>query len=503
MSRTLTLRSRFNTADIVGQLDPTMRAAIENRLTYQHVQYLKGADAIDAETNVYTPIQVHPVRLYSDRDGRLTFPAGFAPSVVDLLGGFDCKVQFEDLNPPRPRPNAFDFHPERIFRHIPQLRPRQDEAIAAIAGNPRGIIDAPTAFGKGTIFCAVAAAFPNARIDVVVGRTSVAKTLRRRLLQIESHIGLYGAGSKERGRRITVYVSDSLQHAPHDHDEADFLLFDEVHESPTATTLEELAKYRMTRMYGATASHNMRGDGADHRLEGFFGKTIFHMTYPEAQQLGLVVPIDVEFLRVQRCPTNLDSIRNDVERERRAIWTNDYRNEMIAAEARKHLEAGDQVLILVRTVEHVVNLHAFLPDFAMCYDKMHDSDRSTYTKRGLLNGNEPKMTPKRRDAMREDFESGKLRAVIANDVWSTGVDFPQLGVMIRGDARCTKTMDVQAPGRLARTHDASGKARGLLIDCLDEFDDGFLSKSHKRRRSYQSFGWEVKVVDNGKSRLYG
>lgn len=502
MVQTLTLRSRFNTADIVGHLEPSVRSAIENRLTYQHVQHLRGADAIDPETNVYTPVQVFPVRLYSNREGRLTFPAGFTSSIAELLKGFDCRVQHEDLNPPRPRPNAFDFQPERIFRYIPQLRPRQDEAIAAIAGNPRGIIDAPTAFGKGTLFCAIAAAFPNARIDVVVGRTSVAKTLRRRLLAIESHVGLFGAGSKEMGRRITVYVSDSMKHAPHDHNEADFLLFDEVHESPTATTLEELAKYRMTRMYGATASHGMRGDGADHRLEGFFGPTIFHMTYPEAQALGLVVPIDVEFLRVKQCDQHLGSAWNDVERERRAIWTNTYRNEAIAEAARKHLAAGDQVLILVRTVEHVVNLHARLPEFAMCYDKMDESDRVKYVKKELLTGHEPKMTLKRRDAMREDFESGKLRAVIANDVWSTGVDFPQLGVMIRGDARCTKTMDVQAPGRLARLHDESGKARGLLIDCLDEFDSGFLGKSHKRRRSYQSFGWGVKIVDNGKVASY-
>jgi superfamily II DNA or RNA helicase len=92
--------------------------------------------------------------------------------------------------------------------------------------------------------------------------------------------------------------------------------------------------------------------------------------------------------------------------------------------------------------------------------------------------------------MQEDFESGKLKKVIATDVWSTGVDFPQLSVLVRADARSSEIIDIQAPGRVVRRHDASGKQYGMVIDFMDHFDGTFLRRSHDRRRSYNRQGWE-------------
>jgi superfamily II DNA or RNA helicase len=103
---------------------------------------------------------------------------------------------------------------------------------------------------------------------------------------------------------------------------------------------------------------------------------------------------------------------------------------------------------------------------------------------------EPPMTPSARDKMSRDFESGELKKVIATDVWSTGVDFPQLSVLIRADARASVIMDVQAPGRVVRRHDASGKDHGLVIDCMDYFDTAFMRRSTERKRTYAKQGWE-------------
>lgn len=497
MSSPVVVRTKFHLADIQGLPDRRISQAIEARLTYDHVEHLRGADAIDPETGAYVPVRVTPARLYSYREGRLTFPAGFLESVLAVLDQTGCRYTVDDLNPPPVRPNAFVSDFPNMFSVIGELRPRQDECIAQILGRKRGLIDAPTAFGKGTVICAVCAALPNARIDVVVSRQDIAKTLYRRLLRVESGIGLVGAGSREYGRRITVYVSDSLKYAPHgEEDEADMVLVDEVHEAATATFIEELARYRRSRMFGFSASHGMRADGADHRLEGIFGKIVFRMSYEEAKNLNLVTPIQVEMHSCDRCDATLAD-RSDVERNRLGIWTNIHRNRLIAEQATKHIEDGKQVLILVQTVEHVVNLHALLPGFEMVYDKMAPADRSRYVKLGLMDGREPNMTKSRRDRLRAEFESGRLRGAIANDVWSTGVDFPGLDVLIRGDARSSKITDVQAPGRLARRHD--GKVGGLLIDLFDRFDPGFLAKAKKRISSYKSFGWEVIVVENGRS----
>ena len=107
----------------------------------------------------------------------------------------------------------------------------------------------------------------------------------------------------------------------------------------------------------------------------------------------------------------------------------------------------------------------------------------------LPDGYEP-MTVERRSALRIAFENYEVRKVIATDVWSTGVSFERLAVLVRADARGSEIMDTQAPGRVARIHQESGKEMGIVYDCRDHFDEGFRNKSQGRYRNYTKKGWE-------------
>jgi len=91
--------------------------------------------------------------------------------------------------------------------------------------------------------------------------------------------------------------------------------------------------------------------------------------------------------------------------------------------------------------------------------------------------------------MREQFETGELKRVIATDVWATGVDFEALQVLYRVDARESQILDTQGPGRVSRIHPASGKEYGEVIDCLDAFDKTLKRKSETRKRHYAALGW--------------
>ncbi len=110
-----------------------------------------------------------------------------------------------------------------------------------------------------------------------------------------------------------------------------------------------------------------------------------------------------------------------------------------------------------------------------------------FQREGLLPADYKPMTPPRREAMRRAFEEHRLRKVIATDVWSTGVSFEQLAVLIRADARSSEIMDDQAPGRVVRIHE--GKQEGLIYDCWDMFDANFKRKSQERWRRYAAKGW--------------
>jgi superfamily II DNA or RNA helicase len=243
-------------------------------------------------------------------------------------------------------------------------------------------------------------------------------------------------------------------------------------------------------MYGLSATLK-RLDRAEAELESLFGEVIYRMSYAEAQRLCLVPPVKVEWIRVQ---LDFDPAAGKigVPRDRWGLWRNERRNQLIAEKA---LEFADdvQVLIMVATVEHAVNLKKFLPEFALCYDKMDRNDYRRYVSAGILDENsDPLMTPARRDEIRDGFERKTIHKVIATDVWSTGVDFSDLQVLIRADGRSTEILDTQIPGRVTRI--ADGKEFGLLIDCWDEFSQSLLRKSMSRRKNYLKNGWTMEPI---------
>lgn len=470
-----------------GPLTKEEVALFARALTYTHRQRLYGRDAYDAATGRRTPMRVQDVRLFEyDADGRVVCGAGFAPRIAGLLEAAGLPVVQTRLDAPHPRPERYHHDWDLVMEHFAEgFRPKQEECLTALAAYESGIISAPTGMGKGRVIEMVCLLYSKARIDVVVqGKDLVQKTAST-LSRTIPNVGMVGAGARSFGR-VTVYSADSLHHSD---GEADILLGDEVHRLAASSYARHLAKYRNSRNYGLSASPTGRFDGADLMLEGLFGPVIFHLGYPEAVALGLVCPIRVEWLDVRMDHNPCDG-KKDIWRESHGIWRNQYRNQVIADKARSYPDDA-QVLILVRTLEHALYLRRHLPDFALCHSEqaIKAQDLDGYRRRGLLGDDEGPMTTKRREQLRRDFEAGTIKKAIATGVWSTGVDFVNLQVLVRGDAMMSEIADVQIPGRVCRTNQV-GKEVGILVDCIDQFDEGFRRKAKARRAHYEAHGWE-------------
>lgn len=480
-----------------GQLPPPLQERLEAQLSYTHLTALRGAEAVDPDSGAYRPLRTDRVQLYRyDQSGRFGCSRGWEYRLRDLLTAAGYEINYQVLPPfIDPENHAFDF--ERVYDRM-ELRARQDECLAAIASNDMGVVVAPTGFGKSYLFAAICMLYPKAKIHVITKRRDVVKRLHRHLTKFIPNVGQVGAG-KARWGRVTVVTADSMHKVDHTRQhEPDIVLADEVHELMAPTYLDQLALYERARMYGFTATPDGRFDGASYRIEGLFGRPIFEMTYPEAVALGLVVPVKVEWVNVHIDKNPCEDFA-DTRKERWGIWRNDERNAMIAKKANEFAE-DEQVLILVRSVEHAIYLKQHLPHFKLCYDKIDDAEYRGYVSNQLLDPHdEPAMISARRDRMQIEFEAGTLKKVIATDVWSTGVDFPQLAVLIRADARSSEIIDIQAPGRVVRRHDASGKQYGLVIDLMDHFDGTFLRRSQQRRRNYKAQGWEQVVPGEGRT----
>lgn len=459
-----------------------LRRLVEPPLTYTYQRRLFGVDKYDPLTGISRPMQFEDRRLYKyDEKGRFCCGVGFLPKLSKILSSNGYSINILDKNPPHKRPNRYSINWEAIFENF-TLRPKQDECLLSIANSEFGVVDASCGFGKTSIIAMLCLAYPNAMIDIVTKRLDLVNKTTTYLTRFLPSIGQIGGGIKQLGSRITVYSADSLHYST---GEADFLIADEAHELLTPSYSSELAKYRYSRNYAFTATPEGRGDKADAKLESLFGPIIFSLDYAEAVKLGLVVPIRVEWLS---CDYSFNPAENkeDVPKKRHGLWRHEARNLDIANKAREYKD--DQVLILVESIEHAIYLKAKLPEFELCYGELDIADITTYENKKLLPKGYIPLNPTKREQMRRAFEDGTLRKVIATDVWSTGVDFLSLQVLIRADARASNIMDTQAPGRVSRITD--DKQVGILIDCFDKFDKSLHQKALKRSRNYKEKKWE-------------
>ncbi len=456
-------------------------------MTYVHKETLHGAAAFDPVTGERRAVRLESRKLYVVEQGRLTCGAGYLARVCRRFEALGIRPRFIDVSPPLKRPEAYVPHWDHVRQHI-KFRPRQEECLQAIAQAYGGIVKAVTGFGKTTLIAAHALLYPQAKIHVVIRQVDVVERAVRGLTKYLPAVGQVGGGRRQWGR-VTVITADSLHHADGD---CDWLFADEVHQLMAGSYSEKIAeRYRFCRMLGLSATPYARLDGAHARLEPLFGPTIFELNYPEAVQLGLVVPIRVRWIPV-RLHNNPAKDKTGVPRKRWGIWRNDGRHAEIAAAARSYPN-DTQVLILVETVEQAVHLWRHLPEFELCYGEMNMADFNAYVQSGLLPTNFIHMTPERRTAMRAAFEANQLKKVIATDVWATGVDFEQLSVVIRADARDSEILDTQGPGRASRIYtapDGTQKQYGEVVDFMDNFDKALNTKARSRFRSYRELGWE-------------
>lgn len=469
-------------------LNPELIRALTHDLRYSHVEQLHGQSRRNPITGQRVFFNTTEYKLFRVENGAVILLAGYIARVFRRLKKLGCRAVLIDDSPQRKRPNCYTPEWDRLPETF-QFRPRQRECLEIISRVPCGIIKAVTGFGKTTLIGAAAQIFPHARIDVVTKSVDVAERIVRSLRRFVPKVGMIGDGYRQR-ERVTVITAGSLAHADGD---ADFLFADEVHQLATVNFSTALAaRYRNSRNFGLSATPYARMDNAHAVLEPLFGPMVFELAYQQAVELGLVVPVRVKWLPMRLVHNPAERYKNRVAKKRYGVWTNRERNGIIAEAVREYGD-DEQVLILVETIEHAVHLGSLLPEFTLVYANMAPYDCAAYKKMKLLPEDYTPLTGIQRHDLRDAFEAGSLRRVIATDVWATGVDFEQLNVLVRADDRDSDIVDVQGPGRVSRTYtapDGTVKEFGEVIDCMDTFDPTFYRKSIGRRDSYKLLGWE-------------
>jgi hypothetical protein len=480
-----------NALYLARRLDVPLPAAVYSALTqrmqYRHITRLYGAAAYGLSPQ--QRIRSEWRRLFSvDDHGCLCFPAGYYDLALEKLAGLGYEVRYIDDSPRFPQEHKWHWDNLGEF----QFRPKQEEVLrlieAAFKDRRGGVIDAAAGFGKTELFAALALLLPTARILIgVKSIENVQKTVRVLLKYLPKlSVGQRGGGRSHEAR-VTVATAASLGNYTGN---PDLFLGDEAHELLAESYVTDIVTVTPQAIrLGFTATVEGRSDNADARMEAVFGRPLFKITYPECVALHLVVPIEVRWRRVEMARNPVEDYEGDTARKRHGQWTNKVRNQDIARVAREHHAAGDQVLVLVDKIEHLLHLAKLLPDFTICYGNIAESDEDYYRRCKLLPPDYKPLTVGVRKQLREDFESGKIRGAIATGVWRLGVSFDALAVMLWTGGGSSPIDATQGPSRVSRIHAASSKECGIVYDWNDEFDDQFHKQAMARRRIYKKHDW--------------
>ena len=500
MEKCIVVRKSGNLIDIsangIEPLQEDARRLLTPLLRYTKKKLLYGKDRYNHQTGMYDRrVELTQKNCWRfDTFGRMVTNFGYSYRIIPALMKAGYHVEVLNKDPAHERDNWNEINMDAVVRDF-KFRELQDQCLQKIIDNPCGVIHAVTGFGKLVLITMVCLLYPFAKIDVVTRRATLVNKIAKYLTRYVSNVGQTGGGGKTSGR-VTVYTFKSLHHS---HFDADIVLVDEAHEGLADEASSLLARYQNANMFAFTASPKGRLDGTDIRMEAIFGRTIFYLPYQEAQKLGLVPPIRVEWSDVKLLRNPCAGL-DDVRRKRAGIWCNYERNEIIAKSCRAFKE-DEQVFVALDFVEHAVHLWQHLKNdgYVLVYDKMDDDDLRAYKKEGLLPKDYKPMNPKQKEYFREEFEAGRLKKAIST-VWDVGVDPVHLTALVRADAGDSEIDDIQIPGRAARIDADRPDKVGIIRDFRDQFDDGYARRAKSRRSSYQEFGWDnVLLLPNGET----
>jgi len=440
---------------------------------------------------------LEPIRCWEKVRDQLIFPFGFYEKIGRLLTTFGHKVMIADV---RPRKNKQQVYtPDLAPLKKQDLRFKQDQVINMIINKHRGRVDCPPGYGKTHLIGLMALVFPKAKIDIVVPSIGLAMDFYRKISVNLPNIGICCSAKKRLGERITIYTIKSLHYAEGD---ADFVFADEIHEMGSADNISRFVRYKHSRIFGFSASHNKRMDKADFELEGIFGPIRVKVTPEEAREHEIQVPTTVIWHSVGGPREDYPTWYSDNRKDQAAYQCHNRRN-LVIKQVADSISDDTQVLIVVSKLLHALRLKQLLPNFSLCYSPTNKNNKRVRKIYKFLGQNFVSLTNELAQELKENFANQTVKKVIATGVWNRGVDFRALVHLIRADGSVSPILADQIPGRAQRVCPEQNKTEAFIHDFEDEHSAWSENRAKTRRSNYKKNGLkqiQANVVSNPRRR---
>jgi superfamily II DNA or RNA helicase len=405
-----------------------------SELTYQRVKPVYGYKA--ALTNrKFESTNCYLYEIDSKNDKIITF-TGLLERAYNCLRGYGFSVEIKD-------DSEFKCYTPK-FENISDviLRDGQIDILSSMVSCNYGQYQGATGLGKSMLISQYARLYPypDYRILVCAQQRPVVTALYREISKyFPEETGITGCGHND-PKRITVTTSKSI--LKNDPSKVDCIIYDEVHTAGGEKISKNLIQFNKSKMYGLSASVGVRTDSADLAIEALFGPIRTRIELEDGQKEGYIPKVNAYFYKLD-IPEVAAS--TTVAKKRKGIWRNSIWNNAISRIAKSWEEELDDpnILVMTDTLEHVLFLKQYLPDYEIIYASIGDEQISKFEGLGILPDDFVKLTDKTRAEKIRAFELGELKKVISTTTLGVGVDAPMLDVLIRADGGSSEISNIQ------------------------------------------------------------
>lgn len=361
-----------------------------------------------------------------------------------------------------------------------------DALKAVAAAQSSGIIVGPTGIGKTSILCGLVKLVPKTfKILVTTEDRNVTLQLHKALSEAlpDEEIGIHCKPTSKRGRIIVTnldalkdFTQGEMAYSQCALKDFDVWICDEVHRLPVPSRIPFLSQFRTIYSWGLTATHT-RADNSQTLNEVAFGPVIYSVNHAEVferqAQTGEkgIVPVKVmvfPLLTAKPIPES-EPLFSKV---RHAYMQNPLLKKLIfgCLGAIPDLEEA-KIMIFVDTRRLGFLLSKAIPGFTFIHGQHSLSQRQEVL---------------------EKFKSGELTKVICTDIWSEGIDVPDLKYVIDCSYKVSPNRIIQRAGRAARS--AGDKTEGMYVMLLSFTSQHLFNQGIKKLQAINSLGWEVRFM---------
>ncbi len=375
---------------------------------------------------------------FREEKGRIIFPRGFGNQAVLLCrqqGG--QTVEIEDRRRRLPE-QSFLFHGE--------LRPYQEEAVAAVLRHSFGVLEAGTGSGKTVMALNIIAARQQPTI-IIVHSKELLHQWRDRIQQfLGVEAGQAGDGIVAVQPITVAIVNTARKHIDSLSSQFGHLVVDECHRVPASLFTDVVSAFDSFYMLGLSATAYRREDNMTRLIYTYMGDRVHAVDGRALAESGAVVRPQL----VQRETAFSYAFRGEYSALIKALAADEQRNNQIVSDISKLLSSGQQGTLLLVS-DRVAHCELFSRKLAL---QGLDSV--------VLTG---QVSTSQRSRIVEQIREGQVKILISTiQLIGEGFDCPDLTTLVLATPIKFEGRLVQVVGRIMRP---AAEKKAVVVDYVD------------------------------------